>query len=93
LIGQTELLPRLYGQVVVPVTVVSELQHPRTPVTVRAWIGALPTWLDIRKTDVDPTGTPLGVGELPAITLLGQLHADLVSWTISMDALKRNDAF
>jgi predicted nucleic acid-binding protein len=78
LIGQIELLPTLYGQVVVPVAVINELQHLRTPVTVRAWIGAPPTWLDIRTTDVDPTGTPLGVGELAAITLAEQLHADLV---------------
>jgi predicted nucleic acid-binding protein len=78
LIGQIELLPNLYGQVVVPVTVVNELQHLHTPATVRAWIGAPPTWLDIRKTDVDPKGTPLGVGELAAITLAEQLHADLM---------------
>jgi predicted nucleic acid-binding protein len=31
LIGQIELLPVLYGQVVVPVAVVNELQHLHTP--------------------------------------------------------------
>jgi hypothetical protein len=25
-----------------------------------------PTWLNVRNTNVDPTGTPLGVGELAA---------------------------
>jgi predicted nucleic acid-binding protein len=78
LIGQIELLPHLYGQVVVPAAVVNELQHLRTPVVVRTWIGTPPAWLDIRATDADSTGTPLGTGELAAITLAEQLHASLV---------------
>jgi len=78
LISQIELLPRLYGQVVVPNTVVKELQHLRTPVVVRTWIGTPPTWLDVRNTNVDSTGTPLGAGELAAIILAEQLDADLV---------------
>jgi predicted nucleic acid-binding protein len=78
LISQIELLPRLYGQVVVPITVVTELQHLRTPDVVRTWIGTPPAWLDIRNTNVDSTGTSLGVGELAAITLAEQLDADLV---------------
>src|SRR2546425_6270231 len=78
LIGQVELLPRLYGQVVVPVTVVNELQHLRTPVIVRAWISTAPAWLDIRNTNVDSTGSPLGAGELAAISLAEQLHAALI---------------
>jgi predicted nucleic acid-binding protein len=45
---------------------------------VRTWIDTPPSWLDIRNTSVDSTGTPLGDGELAAITLAEQLHADLV---------------
>jgi predicted nucleic acid-binding protein len=78
LIGQVELLPRLYEKVVVPATVVAELQHLRTPVIIRAWIKTAPAWLDIRNTNVDSTGGPLGAGELAAISLAEQLHADLV---------------
>ncbi len=77
LIGQIELLPSLYGQVVVPVAIVNELQHLRTPV-VRTWISTPPSWLDIRDTNADSTVTPLGAGELAAITLAEQLHAALV---------------
>jgi predicted nucleic acid-binding protein len=36
------------------------------------------TWLNVRNTNVDPAGTPLGVGELEAITLAEQLYADLL---------------
>jgi len=78
LIGQVELLPRLYEKVVVPANVVKELQHLSTPITVKTWISTAPAWLDIRNTNVDSTGTPLGAGELAAITLAEQLHADLV---------------
>jgi predicted nucleic acid-binding protein len=62
----------------VPVAVVNELQHLRTPLVVRAWFATPPTWLDIRDTIADSTGTPLGTGELAAITLAEQLHASLV---------------
>ena len=78
LIGQVDLLPRLYGQVVVPVTVVNELQHLHTPVIVRAWISTASDWLEIRNVNVDSIGTSLGAGELEAIALAEQIHADLV---------------
>lgn len=36
LIGQIDLLPRLFGAVAVPITVAGELRHPGAPVAVRA---------------------------------------------------------
>ena len=92
LIGQIELLPHLYGQVVVPVTVVNELRHLRTPAFVRTWISTPPNWLDVRDANVDATGTTLDAGELAAITLAEELHQISSSWTTSMDALKLSDA-
>src|ERR1051325_2044836 len=47
-------------------------------VIVRIWMSTPPTWLNVRNTNVDPTGTRLGVGELAAITLAEELHADLL---------------
>ena len=40
LIGHVDILPSLYGHVVIPQAVVGDLQHPRTPESVRAWIAA-----------------------------------------------------
>ncbi len=40
LIGQIDLLPRLYGQVIVPTTVVHELKHLRAPESVRSWMAS-----------------------------------------------------
>jgi hypothetical protein len=54
LIGQIELLPRLYGHVIVPVPVVNELLHLHAPAIVRNWIGTPAAWLDVRNANVDP---------------------------------------
>jgi predicted nucleic acid-binding protein len=42
-----EILPRLFGEVLIPPTVHRELQHERTPQRVRAWAQALPAWIKI----------------------------------------------
>jgi predicted nucleic acid-binding protein len=36
LVGEAEVLHRLYGQVLVPLAVIEELQRGRTPTTVRS---------------------------------------------------------
>lgn len=64
------LLPALYGRVLIPPAVVSELSHESTPETVRKWLAARPDWLQIRQpaqglgpeADLDP-------GEREAIAL------------------------
>ena len=79
LIGQTDLLPRLYGRVIVPTTVVRELQHLRAPAPVRAWIGSAPAWLEIRDVDIaEESGTLLDAGELAALALAELLHANIL---------------
>ena len=39
LIEQTDILPSLFGHVIIPPGVAVELQRPRTPAPVRAWMG------------------------------------------------------
>ena len=48
LIGQIEVLPALFGRVVVPSEVLNELTYNSTPIRVREWIDSRPDWLDIR---------------------------------------------
>ena len=48
LIGEAELLGQLYGRVLIPPAVFAELQHRRTPLAVREWVGRNPTWLEVR---------------------------------------------
>jgi predicted nucleic acid-binding protein len=47
-IGEAELLPRLYGVVVVPDAVSAELQAEATPLTVKTWVANAPDWLEVR---------------------------------------------
>jgi predicted nucleic acid-binding protein len=79
-IGSVDILPQLYGRVLVPPSVCGELQHPRAPEVVRAWILTPPHWLEI----VAPKQTPdsalidLDPGERDAILLAQEVGADEV---------------
>ena len=55
LTGEVDLLLTLYGQVLVPESVIAELRHPRAPEKVREWIASLPEWIEVRP--VLPTGS------------------------------------
>ena len=43
LIGEIELLPRIFTRVLIPPAVLSELNHARTPPVVVAWTANLPS--------------------------------------------------
>jgi len=42
LIQHDDLLPRLFGRVLIPPAVLAELQHPETPDPVRQWFAQPP---------------------------------------------------
>lgn len=81
-IDAIDVLPSLFGKVILPAAVRDELTHPRAPAAVRAWIANPPTWLDIRS---NPHPTPqlaavevLEEGERSAIALASEIGADLI---------------
>ncbi len=81
LIGAVDLLSALYGEVLIPETVASELQQPHTPEPVQRWMAKPPGWLQI----VSLAGVPaislvadLDLGEYDAIRLALCRNADLV---------------
>lgn len=78
LIGETQILPTLYGQVIIPQKVFSELQQPATPQAVKAFAASLPSWLEIRavSTPIDAALSHLDRGEQEAITLAIEIQAD-----------------
>ena len=47
LIRQVEVLPALFEKIFVPELVRNELQHNEAPPSVRRWIAAPPSWLEI----------------------------------------------
>ncbi len=78
LIDQADLLPRLFGRVLIPPAVLSELQDPDTPGAVRTWVSASPSWLQVQplQSDPDPELHYLDPGEREAIALAQELKAD-----------------
>ena len=78
LIDRVDVLPQLYGRVLIPLAVWEELQRPETPEAVRAWVAQPPAWLEIRPVEknLDSAVQNLGAGECEAIALAEELHAD-----------------
>ncbi len=73
-IGLAESLPRLFGQVYVPPTVISELRHEGSPIA--AWANRPPDWLVIEMPHSIPAELDLDQGECEAIALAIELGAD-----------------
>jgi predicted nucleic acid-binding protein len=80
LIGEIELLPKLFVQVAVPPTVIAELLHEDAPEKVRNWASNLPEWISTAATaDVVSGGLEkLQAGERAAIVLAESVRADLI---------------
>jgi len=81
LIGEVELLHRLYGSVVVPQAVLAELEDEDTPRIVRDWVARRPVWFCLAQpgsTKFDKSLERLGRGEHDAILLAQELRADKI---------------
>lgn len=80
LIHQVELLPQLFGSVLVPPAVFEELRQPETPNSVRDWIADPPSWLQLQslRSNPDPALDYLDRGEREAIALAEELLYDSV---------------
>jgi predicted nucleic acid-binding protein len=79
-LGYPEVLRELYGRVLVPPAVLTEMQHLDAPPEVQAWAAAPPSWLEqTLVTELDTTlAERLGMGERQAISLALELHADVL---------------
>jgi predicted nucleic acid-binding protein len=70
LIGELDLLLRLYGEVLIPDVVASELSDPDAPALVSAWASHMPSWIEVRPTPASNEKlTTLDEGERAAILL------------------------
>ncbi len=80
LIEAIDILPKLFGDVIVPRAVYNELNHVKAPEDVKYFIANLPVWLRIEDVDL-PSDTgfdDLDYGEREAIYLAEQIKADLL---------------
>ena len=80
LIDYQDVLPTLFGQIVIPQAVLNELQHTKTPEKIKNWIAAKPAWLEVRNVRVSPINRfeNLDYGEREAIFLAEELGADAI---------------
>ncbi len=78
LIEEVHVLPQLFGSLVVPTGVMSELSQPDTPLPVQRWIERPPDWISVHEPTAPLMDLPqnLGRGECEAIALAQELHAD-----------------
>ena len=79
LIEAIDLLPRLYGGIVIPVEVLNELTDGGAPRPVSEWAMKLPECVEVRSVQSvnDPALSPLDLGERCAI-LLAQSEAEVL---------------
>jgi predicted nucleic acid-binding protein len=79
LIGHVAVLPKLYGELIIPPAVAAELSQSNSPAAVRDFIASPANWVRIAQAPApDPDLIALGPGEQQAICLAIQVRADLL---------------
>lgn len=80
LIGEIELLPKLFREVLVPRPVIEELLAEGAPTVVRSWASTPPAWVRIHETPASaaPHLERLHSGERAAIVLACSMRAEVV---------------
>jgi predicted nucleic acid-binding protein len=80
LIGEIDLLPKLFSQVRAPQAVLAELVHDDAPAAVRDWASKLPSWICAKETPLVATSglEKLQAGERAVIILAESIKADIV---------------
>ena len=74
-IGRLEVLPALYGEVLVPPAVLREMAHLNAPPSLRRFAESPPDWLRVRTPGTVPFLDILDDGEAEAISLAVELKA------------------
>ena len=80
LIGEIDLLPQCFSQVLVPQAVITELLHDDAPAAVREWASNLPAWVCVKENPLWATTgmEKLQAGEQAAILLAECMKADVI---------------
>lgn len=80
LIEKIDVLPKLYGRILVPPSVCDELRSAMAPPGGQRWVAHPPIWLEVQAPSQSPDAAllqaRLGAGERDAIILAQELGAD-----------------
>ncbi len=79
--GHADLIPKLFGTVLIPRAVEQEILDPHAPRSVQEWMAQRPAWLQIREVQARPDGKlteQLDPGEAEAIQLALELRAEVL---------------
>ncbi|MGD1104000.1 MAG: hypothetical protein ABSA59_18280 [Terriglobia bacterium] len=78
LIDRADLLPQLFGLVLIPPAVFNELNQPEASERVRNWVANPPSWLQVQSLRSPPDASLdyLDSGEREAIALAEEVKAD-----------------
>ena len=77
-IGQIQILPALFGTVIIPPQIAAELSDGKRPQPVRDFIAARPGWLRVQAPAVIESIPEIHEGEQAAISLAAELKAELL---------------
>ena len=80
LIRKEEILPKIFGEIIIPEPVAIEMCHPKAPIEVREWIDSPPIWVRVRRARQEylPKTRGLGKGEIAAIAIALEENAAAV---------------
>ncbi len=80
LIGEIEILEKLYGQILIPNAVFEELKAETAPPEIKIWIENQPKWFQVGRisNDIAEDLKILDAGEAEAIQLANELKANLL---------------
>jgi predicted nucleic acid-binding protein len=77
-IGHIEILPRLFGTVLIPPAISAELRNEKRPKAIRSFIENPPAWLIEQSPRTNEEIPLLDPGEVAAINLALEIRADLL---------------
>jgi len=81
-IDLAEIIPKLYGSLIIPTEVHAELLADDAPIVVRSWAKSLPEWIEVQTPHVglrdDPRWKTLDLGERAALALSIALHPSIL---------------
>jgi predicted nucleic acid-binding protein len=78
IIDRSDLLRQMFGEVLIPRAVLDELQHPKAPVAVAAWLKQPPSWLRVVEVQHLDDSIRLGRGENEAISLAVEHEVQII---------------